>query len=98
MQQDVLDVILARCPAKMVSIEAVVLRKNGSRENLGRVSYWNQSLLKRLQWKWERRPSGLFIAADPVAGLVTLVPIFLATFMVNNGEALTTSAVKSGLA
>lgn len=84
---------VAKSPAQMVVIEATVIRKNGYRENLGRISYWNRDLLKRLQWRWERRESGLFIAADPVAGLITLLPFALATLLVKNGEAITTNRI-----
>jgi hypothetical protein len=34
-----------------MSIEAVVIRKDGTRQNLGTVSYWHRNPLMRLLWK-----------------------------------------------
>ena len=36
---------------KEVTIEAVVIRKDGRREDLGTVSYWNKNPVKRLIWR-----------------------------------------------
>ena len=37
-------------PVQM-SIEAVVIRKDGTRQDLGTVSYWHRNPLMRLLWK-----------------------------------------------
>lgn len=34
----------------MVSVEAVIIRKDGTREDLGQVAYWNANPFKR--WAW----------------------------------------------
>lgn len=39
---------------KSASIEAVVIRADGSRQKLGVVSYWHRNPLKRLWW-WIKR-------------------------------------------
>ncbi len=36
------------------TIEAVVIRADGTRENLGEVSYWHRNPLKRLVWRIRR--------------------------------------------
>lgn len=41
-----------------VSIEATVIRADGSREELGRVSYWHKSPWKRLLYKMKEKTSG----------------------------------------
>jgi hypothetical protein len=33
---------------KSVQFEAVIIRKDGTRENLGTISYWNKSWIKRV--------------------------------------------------
>jgi hypothetical protein len=43
----------AHTPLKQVSIEAVVIRADGTREDLGVVSYWHKSRLRR--WAWRAR-------------------------------------------
>jgi hypothetical protein len=35
-------------------IHAVVIRKDGTREDLGVVSYWNKNPVKRLLWRFKR--------------------------------------------
>ena len=37
------------------SIAAVVIRKDGTREDLGVVSYWHRNPLKRLKWALAQR-------------------------------------------
>ena len=47
----------ARCSkgnAVQVSVEAVVIRADGTRENLGTVAYWHKSPWKRFQY-WLKR-------------------------------------------
>ena len=41
----------AKSQIKQATIEAVVIRANGDRENLGVVSYWHQSRFKRIVWR-----------------------------------------------
>lgn len=41
----------AKSEVNEVSIEAVVIRADGSREDLGVVSYWHKNPLKRLLWR-----------------------------------------------
>jgi hypothetical protein len=36
---------------KEASIEAVVIRADGTREDLGVVSYWHKNPFKRLAWR-----------------------------------------------
>lgn len=38
-------------PAKSATIEMIVTRADGTVENLGVVSYWHRSPLKRLAWR-----------------------------------------------
>lgn len=78
---------------KSISMDAVVIRKNGYREDLGRIAYWDRSLWKRLQWRFQRSRDGqLFVVADPVAGLITAIALpFLATLQVNTGRAIVTA-------
>lgn len=40
---------------KSVTIEAVVTRADGSTEQLGTVSYWHKSRLRRLLWRLTHR-------------------------------------------
>lgn len=44
----------AQAEFKQVSIEAVVIRADGTREDLGTVSYWHKSPLRRLIWRVKR--------------------------------------------
>lgn len=39
---------------KEASIEAVIIRADGTRENLGVVSYYHRNPLKRLAWRAKR--------------------------------------------
>jgi hypothetical protein len=43
--------IEAKVPLKQATIEAVVIRADGSREDLGVVSYWHKNPLRRLLWR-----------------------------------------------
>lgn len=45
------DGIAATAQAKEASIEAVIIRADGTREDLGVVSYWHRNPLKRLAWR-----------------------------------------------
>jgi hypothetical protein len=45
----------AKSEIKEASIEAVVIRADGTREDLGVVSYWNASPFKRLLWKLKEK-------------------------------------------
>lgn len=40
---------------KEASIEAVVIRADGRREDLGVVSYWHRNPLKRIAWNLRRK-------------------------------------------
>ena len=51
-----------------VSIEMVIIRANGYKENLGRVAYWNQSFLRRAQHR-------LIRAWRSVNGVWVLIPV-----------------------
>jgi hypothetical protein len=46
----------AKGEVKEALIEAVVIRADGTREDLGVVSYWHRNPLKRLIWRlgWQR--------------------------------------------
>src|SRR5712664_1241268 len=95
-----LDGLIARGPAKMASINAVVIRANGQREELGRVAFWDRSILKRIQYRIKRARNGqlFLVAADPVVGIITAfaLPFFMATFMVEAGEALVANRLLAG--
>ena len=41
----------AKSEIKQATIEAVVIRADGSREDLGVVSYWHRNPLRRLWWR-----------------------------------------------
>ena len=41
----------AKSPFSQISIEAVVIRKDGTREDLGTISYWHKNPLRRLIWR-----------------------------------------------
>jgi len=41
----------AKQKLKRVQIEAVVIRADGTREDLGIISYWHKNPWKRLLWK-----------------------------------------------
>ena len=38
-------------PVRKATIEAVIIRANGMRENLGVISYYHRNPLKRLAWR-----------------------------------------------
>jgi hypothetical protein len=44
----------AKSNVRASSIEAVVIRADGKREDLGVVSYWNKNPFKRLFWRIKR--------------------------------------------
>ena len=44
----------AQAEFKQVSIDAVVIRADGTREDLGTVSYWHKNPLRRLVWRVKR--------------------------------------------
>lgn len=37
-------------PVKQMTIEAIIIRKDGTREDLGVVSYYHKNPIKRLLW------------------------------------------------
>jgi hypothetical protein len=41
--------------AREAQIEAVIIRADGTRENLGAVSYWHKNPLRRLWWRLNNR-------------------------------------------
>jgi hypothetical protein len=41
--------------AKEASIEAVVIRADGSRENLGTIAYWHRNPMRRLWWQVKQK-------------------------------------------
>lgn len=45
----------AKGGATEVSIAAVVIRADGTKEDLGVVSYWHKNPLKRLAWRLKNR-------------------------------------------
>jgi hypothetical protein len=45
----------AKPEVKEVTIEAVVIRANGDREDLGTVAYWNRNPLLRVAYKLGQR-------------------------------------------
>jgi hypothetical protein len=45
----------ARSNAREASIEAVIIRADGTREVLGVVSYWHRNPLRRLWWRATNR-------------------------------------------
>jgi hypothetical protein len=46
----------AKTSVQEATIEAVVIRKDGTTEDLGVVSYWHKNPLKRLAWRFGWRP------------------------------------------
>jgi hypothetical protein len=49
---------VAHTDAKEASIEAVVIRADGSRENLGTIAYWHRNPVRRLWWHAKRKLKG----------------------------------------
>lgn len=43
--------IRARSRPREMIIDAIVIRADGSREDLGRVAYWHRNPLRRLWWR-----------------------------------------------
>lgn len=41
--------------AREVSFEAVIIRADGTREELGTVAYWHKNPLRRLWWRIQKR-------------------------------------------
>ena len=50
-----LGTIVASQPFKEASIEAVVIRADGTVENLGRIAYYHKNPLRRLVWSIKHR-------------------------------------------
>jgi len=44
----------SRIGARMVSVEATVIRADGTREELGVVSFWHESWYRRVAWRTGR--------------------------------------------
>jgi hypothetical protein len=44
----------ANVNAKEIKLEAIVIRADGTRENLGVIDYWHQNPLKRFVWKLKK--------------------------------------------
>jgi hypothetical protein len=44
----------ASAGVESMSVEAVVIRADGTREDLGQIAYWNRNPLKRLAWRIRR--------------------------------------------
>lgn len=40
--------------AQSVTVEAVVIRADGTREDLGRVAYWHRNWFRRVLWRISR--------------------------------------------
>jgi hypothetical protein len=53
-------------PAR-IEIEAVVIRSNGHREDLGAIAYWDRNLLRRARWRIHRALARLMSLARDVA-------------------------------
>jgi hypothetical protein len=45
----------AKAKAREASIEAVVIRGDGSREDLGTIAYWHRNPVRRLWWHMKRK-------------------------------------------
>lgn len=45
-------------PIKQQTLEAIVIRKDGTREDLGTIAYWNINPLRRLAWRLSQRLRG----------------------------------------
>lgn len=45
----------AKAEIKQATIEAVVIRADGKREELGVISYWHKNPFKRLLWRLRDR-------------------------------------------
>src|SRR6516225_12106315 len=91
------------------SIDVVVIRANGYREDRGRVGYWNRSWLKRMEHKLRRLTwralSGAYgvglVAFVPhrepgllwAVPTLSLLPFFLATLQTNAGQAIVTNRI-----
>jgi len=50
---------LAHANVKEATISVMVIRANGTREDLGEVSYWHRNPIKRVAWKLRRAVNGL---------------------------------------
>ena len=47
--------IIAPSEAKSVELDVVVIRADGTREDLGTVAYWHKNPLRRLWWRLTHR-------------------------------------------
>jgi hypothetical protein len=45
----------AASDAREVQFEAVVIRADGTRENLGTIAYWHRNPLRRVMWQIKNR-------------------------------------------
>ena len=52
---------LGNSKAKEISLEMVIIRADGTREDLGQVLYWNKNPLKTLYWRVKRWLRSLLI-------------------------------------
>jgi hypothetical protein len=50
--------LLAKQPHKSVTLEAVVIRADGTREELGTIAYWHRNPLRRLFYRLTHRRGG----------------------------------------
>lgn len=48
----------AKEPVKSVALEAVVIRADGTREDLGTIAYWHKSRLRRIWYRLTHRRGG----------------------------------------
>ncbi len=46
--------------AKKIEIDAVVIRANGKREDLGTIAYWNKNPFMRFAWAFRKRLGSIF--------------------------------------
>ncbi len=50
-----MEPLAAKGKPKKLMIEATVIRADGRREDLGRISYWHRNPIKRALWRlWHR--------------------------------------------
>lgn len=88
--------VFAKGNVKKVTISAKIIRANGKEEDLGVISYWHMSLVKRLWWWWRRNlrlavPAALIGICSPhVMGAA------LAILLVASGMAITTNRINGG--
>jgi hypothetical protein len=46
-----MSIVVSDARAREASIELVIIRADGSRENVGVVSYWHRNPFKRFAWR-----------------------------------------------